>query len=476
MAGPANFSLELAAPGFGPGLKPLGQFVIRWAARRPTSSRAAKRGADRGRRRAARLRHAGPGAAAQRKNVRRVKYTSRMNAAAAGNFATEIRRLKDLYLVASYAFDHLAKEEEKRVTDRTEPLSAVVISQGAHNATFPDTAVWLRNLRSTLPRYLEEVVLVRVISALEVYLIDNVREIFAARRDLFHSAQRVEFHVSELLSADTVTDLWDKLVSRELRRLQNQGFAEIVSYYRTKLKIDFARSPVPMSYLMELHDRRHLLVHRLGKTDDEYRHRYNTAKKAVKMSKSEMLECFDKVVQLVQTVDELSQRARDERRLARRGAGAIVTARLIIATKDVASAVLQRDYLFVSGERLVRLSDIVQSRYVKDGNEVLFLRGTPDVINVFMEHLRSEEAASRIAVVEASTRLVKRQPSSGLPGEVLADIARALPPRPWPREIHKHIAKHFGLSNTKGSAALSEILEDPQLLTLAIRGAVADTA
>ena len=80
-------------------------------------------------------------------------------------------------------------------------------------------------------------------------LIEMVKEIFLKRKDLFHSGNKIEFNHGELLSSENISALWTKLINKECRRLQNQGFIEVKKYYRNNFNIDFNNFKDEIGYI-----------------------------------------------------------------------------------------------------------------------------------------------------------------------------------------------------------------------------------
>jgi hypothetical protein len=174
--------------------------------------------------------------------------------------------------------------------------------ESSDSTTSTNPYVFIRMIQSQYPRYLRETIFVRLISALEVYLIDAIRDLFLHRQDLFHSNTRIEISQREILSLKTVTELWTKLLNQDLRRLQNQGFREVVKFYDRQLGIDLGRSPASIKLLQEMHDRRHLLVHRLGSVDEQYRHSYNVSIKNLSVHEDYLLKSMASILSFAEYI------------------------------------------------------------------------------------------------------------------------------------------------------------------------------
>lgn len=143
-------------------------------------------------------------------------------------FYGEVARLRTLYAAVRHSFRETAATtsaavEARRIKKYT-PFTINPESATA-SAVLPSVQIFLSRLQQQFPRYLRETLFVRVISALEVFLIEAVREVFVARRDLFHTEQRIEFSVGELLSADSVVDLWQRMIAASCESCRTRASA-----------------------------------------------------------------------------------------------------------------------------------------------------------------------------------------------------------------------------------------------------------
>lgn len=188
---------------------------------------------------------------------------------------SEFSEIRKLYSIASLAAEVLAESVK---AGRKDEHAHVHLEQLAKERG-TSAGVAKRVLRSGAHLAgLRAILFVRLVSVLEAYLIDTVRWLFLHRKDLFHKDETLELQYRELLAARSLNQLFGKLIERECRRLQNRGFAEMRKYFQKRFAIDFAMAGTPSVFpvLEEMHERRHLLVHRLGRTDDIYRRAYKT--------------------------------------------------------------------------------------------------------------------------------------------------------------------------------------------------------
>jgi len=292
-------------------------------------------------------------------------------------------------------------------------------------------------------------------------LLDVVREVFLARRDLFHAEnKRLDFSYGELLSASSVTELWSKVINKDIRGLQNQGFKEIVKFYRTRLGIDITQSGIAMDRLEESHDRRHILVHRLGVPDDEYRHQYKTENKTLTVTDDYLFGCIADLDHLSSWLYEEATKKMAESRSTRTRPEYVIKVTIETLSEDV-PAVLNPDFNYHVGERIYRLADLLVARTVDSKFHTLTIGGQATAVRGYLKLLKAPERENRICMRERSV-LRNESPSRlrwKLSDELLKKIWQALPPRPWPKHVHKQIAKDFHLSNSQTASAVGLFLQ-----------------
>jgi hypothetical protein len=128
--------------------------------------------------------------------------------------------------------------------------------------------------RDIYPSLLRSILLIRLIAAYEAFLIDAIKEISYRSKTPFMNDSRIDLSHGELLHIDSTEGILSYIVKRKLRSLTSGGLIETRKFYRTNLKADLVPTDSDFGALRELHDRRHLYVHRSGYADAEYVHRY----------------------------------------------------------------------------------------------------------------------------------------------------------------------------------------------------------
>ncbi|MDP3469327.1 MAG: hypothetical protein Q8S11_13390 [Daejeonella sp.] len=141
---------------------------------------------------------------------------------------------------------------------------------------------------------LSEIIFVRIVSALEVFMIDLIRDIFIITKEPFKkNSNEIHFKHAELLSTRSLTDIYNKIINKEMRSLSSGGYKDIIKYFKQHFNIDLGNFTPGNSKMEEYHDRRHLLVHRLGRTDQLYRDKYNTKHTLISVEESYLMDCVN---------------------------------------------------------------------------------------------------------------------------------------------------------------------------------------
>ena len=122
--------------------------------------------------------------------------------------------------------------------------------------------------RKQMDRMLSELTLVRLVSVLESFLVGAVRDVFVISKTPFMDPSlRIEMSQEELIANNSPSKIYKRIIDRETRRLSSGGFKAVIKFYKRRFNIDLPAISPGYSALQGYHDRRHLLVHRLGRTD-----------------------------------------------------------------------------------------------------------------------------------------------------------------------------------------------------------------
>lgn len=389
------------------------------------------------------------------------------------NIKIELSRLETLYYSTLYAYEATADEILSNVKSRmTKATDRVTLAEkGFDNESVEVNILELHHrMQSQFPRHLREVIFVRLISALEVFIIESLRDIFLERRDLFHSQTPIEFTQGEILSSRSITSLWTKFINKELRNLQNQGLREKAKYFKAKIGVDFAKYKEYPDKLNEIHDRRHLLVHRLGKVDAQYKRNYSYDKDRVQIDHEDILTAFNIIysfaVQLSQDLVNLLEEKAKKANVETRNK-ALISIEII---NDISKGIISKDFCFVIEENVIMLSDLIESYNHANNHTEIIVRGEPAEIRGYLKILKQHEKRGNlnysIQNVAGHQAFGRHPEKCDLPIEVITEIARSLPQKPWPKGIHKRIAQYYNTSNTQITGAIDMIEANEHLSSL----------
>lgn len=300
-------------------------------------------------------------------------------------------------------------------------------------------------LRDQLPPYIRQVLFIRLISALEVFLVQSVRDVLLADPELLAKQEQLPLTFSDLARTGSLSELLGKVVNEECRRLQGQGFAGVRKYYRTRLNIDFAAGPLPPSELEEWHDRRNLLVHRLGRPDAIYMHKYGIPRTTATIGEEYFTSCITRTLHFSQFVDRAITGIVAQARSSAIPPSADCSS-LSVKVRGRAPDLLSPGFTFAVDDEVASLGDILASTTISGDETDLVIVGRRDSVRQYLQLLKRRAKTGEIEIVAKRTLLDR---PTGLTDDQIEEIRRALPAGSLPMDIHKKIAADLGLPNWK---------------------------
>jgi hypothetical protein len=188
-------------------------------------------------------------------------------------FERDIRAIRQLYDFTAHLY---AEQNEalaaKRVAKTSSASMHTIIGTVTHNVNR-----LYEYTRSKYPEQLRRLLLLSAVAYVEGYLSELVREIATRTLAPFKSQDPLEVTKGKLLSLASVETLAEDIVEREVRQLTNGGLQDFAKYFKKKFGIAFGAVAADYGQLLEIHDRRHLHVHRNGICDATYAHQYPAA-------------------------------------------------------------------------------------------------------------------------------------------------------------------------------------------------------
>jgi hypothetical protein len=180
-----------------------------------------------------------------------------------------LQRIRLLYEATMHSYGVLYETGRDAMRDANRRDEKVEFRLGAQVVKRPLKVVTY-HARDVYPELLRSTLLVRTVAAYEAFLVDCVEEVSTRSREPFLSDGRLDFSQEQLLVIDAEEGIFRHIVKRSLRRLTSGGLKEIRKFYQKNLGTDLTPDSATFTNVEEIHDRRHLFVHRSGYADAEY--------------------------------------------------------------------------------------------------------------------------------------------------------------------------------------------------------------
>ncbi len=189
----------------------------------------------------------------------------------------ELRRLKRVHDVTMYSYQQTRDYIAKRLRDKEifgNTILSMKLEDGERYLARSPYEI-IPRLSDTYPEILRESLLVRAVSQFEVFLVDTVREIAQRSIEPFKQQDKMlEYPQAQILSYGSIEEIQTEILNGECRQLTSSGFNYARKYYEKRFGIRFSDCSVPITEIEELHERRHLLVHRSGHIDSQFQKRF----------------------------------------------------------------------------------------------------------------------------------------------------------------------------------------------------------
>ncbi len=328
-------------------------------------------------------------------------------------FNRELEQLRKLHKIGSFTFSNTESylgfqiEQKKIIGDK--PL---MFRRFAFKETADEVRGYLSKYSS---EYLRELIFIRIISALEAFFIDTIRDVFIYTSEPFKNRDsKIEFSVGEILSYDSLDELFNKLLARDRRSLTSGGLSETEKYYNNVFDVDFNNFGINYHSIKEFYDRRHLFIHSLGmaedgvrilaKTDEQYRARYGTKEKGLDVSDEYLENCMNMVGKFISYVhNELvvkitkpqwkSKKDKDE---------AKSNLHLIINVIEKEIPEFDPAYRFKVGEKVYTLSSILESIEIKGDEIELKLIGWEALLHSYYKFIKKLKVVGKIKSIKGN--------------------------------------------------------------------------
>ncbi|MEK4427793.1 hypothetical protein MHB54_00890 [Paenibacillus sp. FSL M7-0802] len=216
-------------------------------------------------------------------------------------FRLESRALRRLYLLTVYAYEGTQKSIKDDLRDGTITMASEFFYNNEIIARSPNEIQ--RKLSDTYRGFLRESLLVRLISSLEIFFGDTLREISNITTKPFESQKEKTYKVSELLSIDSILRIHDDILANEIRAIVLGGFKNIRKFFSRNLNVEFGNSGLEIKLIEQVYDIRNLIVHNNGNLDDLYVKKYLNG---IKPSKKKITIDEDQFIKFIELILELA--------------------------------------------------------------------------------------------------------------------------------------------------------------------------
>ena len=195
----------------------------------------------------------------------------------------EILKYKTFYYRTSYCKKEMIKKLDnmKELDDDQYKNIEVTFNSNTLNKevkvddSFHDMYVHLVHIDKKL---FQQLILTRLISALEVSLIENIMDVFLVNKKIFLNQSKFDITEAEILSTKNIEDIQLKIITNICRNIQSQGLKGIVAFYKKTFNIDIESFNIQIEdkiynfhYIEMLIDMRHMVVHNLGNLDEKFK-------------------------------------------------------------------------------------------------------------------------------------------------------------------------------------------------------------
>ena len=171
-----------------------------------------------------------------------------------------------------------ARQKEKRQLDKYEQKHAISVDTEGDSRTVTLTSETFapyrrlaRNLhkasRATL--LIPEIFVVALVSQYDAFLGGLIRVLLNGRLEILHATDR-QLPLASLLAFDSMADVRDAIVNKEVEDLLRKSHAEQFSWLESRFKIELRKGLLEWPAFVELTERRNLYVHARGVVSRQY--------------------------------------------------------------------------------------------------------------------------------------------------------------------------------------------------------------
>lgn len=368
----------------------------------------------------------------------------------------ELKQLRSFYDTTLRAYDRVKDIQDLALA--SEPLTDALRDNRVRWSK-AEKRIRSDHRKQKIESILRELILVRTISALETFLTDAIRDIFVVTKSPFmDKSVRIDLSQEELIANNSPTKIYSRIINKETRKLTSGGFNEFIKYYKKRFDIDLSQINPGYKKMNEYHDIRHILVHRLGQTDEAFRRKYHTDSQRISIDPSLLNSLLDDLEAFVRQVEKEVSQLIDEYTAIDTEYNARYVADILLLKEELPNC-LHPSYQYWADDEYVMMTDVLLGTTpAEEGRVRYYFNGSDRALRHLKRRLRREQKKLSISVndVVMAFRFEKKQ--KRVPEEVISLVRNELPEQPWAKGVHKEIAQRLGLSNGKVSSAIDVLI------------------
>lgn len=359
-------------------------------------------------------------------------------------FELELKTLASYLIITNPYFTGLPKEniwEKEPFKNEKERIEREINFE-------PTTKEFIvRSFEKNIEFLSRELLFIRVISALEIFLTQAVRDVFKQTTIPFRSNEkRIELNHSQILELTTIRELRNMLLNKETRPLSSAGYEDVVKYYKRQLGIDISSLQPGLQKMKYYHDVRHILVHRLGKTDSLFRERYGFTKTYLQIDEELLINLFNDVYVYTQSVADSVKSLIDTHTTVtvyKEFKGSRYRIEFDSKIMDKVNF-LESDFHFWVGDEIFYLQDLGINIISTGPRYIVEIWGKNEILKAYRLRIKAILKTSRY--FENMVMKPIKHPKIFDESIILA-VSKLLPSGLWPLDIRKKIASELGISN-----------------------------
>ena len=360
------------------------------------------------------------------------------------SFELELKSLTSFLIITNPYFNELNNsdiwEQEKFKTEKERIKTELNFE--------PTTKEFIvRSFEKNIPFLSRELLYIRVVSALEIFLVQAVRDVFKQTTIPFRSNEkRIDLNHSQVLQLSSIREMRNVLLHKETRPLSSAGYQDVVKYYKQQLGLDISSIHPGLQKMRYYHEVRHILVHRLGKVDSAFKKRYDFKKTYLQIDETLLINLFNDVYEYATSVATKIKSLIDRHTtisVFKKFKGTRYRIEFDSKIMDKVNF-LELEYHFWVGDEIYYLQDLGVNIISKGPRYIVEIWGKDEILKAYRLSIKTRLKTSKY--FENIIMKPIQHPKVFNESMILA-VSKLLPNGLWPLDIRKSIASELEISN-----------------------------